>query len=128
MTMKPPRLATWILESLVDGPHRDGLIGDLHEQFAEGRSAAWYWRQTILAVAHRVACDVKEERFLALRGLFAGWTVLIAWSYAVTRSYAAVAWAYRVRLRHWPSSSLWLMFGAFDLTPLCIGAAVAGWL
>ncbi len=47
---QPPILATRLLEMLASGPHGDALAGDLIEQYRQGRSAAWYWRQVLLAI------------------------------------------------------------------------------
>src|SRR5947208_7195767 len=41
----------------VDG----ALIGDLVEQHRAGRSALWLWRQTVIAVAARVASTVPSD-------------------------------------------------------------------
>ncbi len=49
-TLQPPALATKLLELLSSGPDSDAIAGDLIEQYREGRSAVWYWRQVILAV------------------------------------------------------------------------------
>jgi hypothetical protein len=48
---KPPVLATWLLKrsGIADG--NAPLAGDLLEEFQSGRSAAWYWRQTFMAIA-----------------------------------------------------------------------------
>ena len=46
--MKPPRVATWLLERL--GPTNGPLAGDLVEEHRRGRSAAWYWRQVVVAI------------------------------------------------------------------------------
>jgi preprotein translocase subunit SecY len=45
--MKPPRLATWLLDQL--GPS-EALAGDLIEEYARRGSAFWFWRQVIMAV------------------------------------------------------------------------------
>lgn len=50
-TRLPPRLATWLLERFGNGRSNESLIGDLHEQFAQGRSAGWYWSQVLRALA-----------------------------------------------------------------------------
>jgi hypothetical protein len=47
--MNPPRLALALLNRFV--PDDEPLTGDLIEEFAAGRSRAWFWRQTIAAVA-----------------------------------------------------------------------------
>lgn len=46
----PPKLATWVLTHLDLGTHGDSLAGDLLEQYAQGRSRLWYWRQVGVAV------------------------------------------------------------------------------
>jgi hypothetical protein len=43
---RPPRLAIWLLKSLGFIRRNPALIGDLLEEFRNGRSEAWYWRQT----------------------------------------------------------------------------------
>jgi hypothetical protein len=50
-TRTPPRLATWLLERFGNGRRNESLLGDLHEQFAQGRSAGWYWSQVLRALA-----------------------------------------------------------------------------
>jgi hypothetical protein len=46
----PPKLATWLLQLLAAGRHSESLAGDLMEQFAQGRSRLWYWRQVVMAI------------------------------------------------------------------------------
>jgi uncharacterized protein involved in exopolysaccharide biosynthesis len=47
---RPPRLADWLLQRIATGPRQQSILGDLHEQYKRGRSAAWYWRQTITTI------------------------------------------------------------------------------
>ena len=54
---QPPILATRLLERLASGPHGDAILGDLIEQYRQGRSAAWYWRQVLLAILVGLAKD-----------------------------------------------------------------------
>jgi putative ABC transport system permease protein len=56
---EPPRLALRLLDRRLPEAHRESLIGDLAESFAEramrdGQNAArrWFWRQTALALLH----------------------------------------------------------------------------
>ncbi len=53
-----PILATKLLGWFVSGPHGDALTGDLIEQYRQGRSAVWYWRQTLLAI---IVCLAKDR-------------------------------------------------------------------
>jgi hypothetical protein len=56
-TSQPPTLATKLLEMLAPGPHGDAVAGDLVEQYRQGRSAAWYWRQVLMAILVGLAKD-----------------------------------------------------------------------
>jgi hypothetical protein len=58
--MKPSRrslLAAKLLERFLSGPHGDALAGDLLEQYRQGRSTAWYWRQVLSAIVVSLASD-----------------------------------------------------------------------
>jgi hypothetical protein len=48
---RPPVLATWMLRRFTSGPHSEAFQGDLFEAWRGGCSAAWYWRQVLIAVA-----------------------------------------------------------------------------
>jgi len=48
--LTPPPLATWLLEHLRLSGSGDALPGDLLEDFGQGRSATWYWRQVLVAI------------------------------------------------------------------------------
>ena len=67
--MSPPRLATWLLGWL-EGTCSP-LVGDLHEEWQHGRSAGWFWRQTMSVLYGRAARYAAEHRPLALLGLVA---------------------------------------------------------
>jgi hypothetical protein len=79
---EPPFIATWILERLTPGNSNDALLGDLLEEFRSGRSAGWYWRQVLAAVAN--GC-FREMRVHWLVVVFAALWVIPAqawWSFA----------------------------------------------
>ena len=44
-------LATWMLEHVTFGSPNESLSGDLLEELRSGRSAGWYWRQALSAIA-----------------------------------------------------------------------------
>jgi preprotein translocase subunit SecY len=46
--MRPPVLATWLLEHAARGNH--ALVGDLFEEYRRRRSSVWYWRQVLTVV------------------------------------------------------------------------------
>lgn len=49
-SLDPPKLATWLIEQFSPILQNAPLAGDLMEEFKEGRSAAWYWRQAFWAI------------------------------------------------------------------------------
>ena len=51
MRLRPaPALATWFLKLVCSSPEHESLIGDLVEQYQQGRGRLWYWRQVIVIV------------------------------------------------------------------------------
>ncbi len=78
---QPPILATRLLKWLAPGPHGDALAGDLMEQYREGRSTAWYWRQALLGI---VVCLAKD-RTLGGLAVFGSLLVLLLMTVSVGR-------------------------------------------
>ncbi len=50
MRREPPAFAMWLLRQWGSPYHGDSLAGDLIEQFQEGRTRAWCWRQVAAAI------------------------------------------------------------------------------
>jgi hypothetical protein len=50
MSSRASRMFAGVLLGQIRGHRAESLIGDLTEQYAQGRSAPWYWRQVLLAV------------------------------------------------------------------------------
>ena len=46
----PPKLALWLLKVWGSPYHNESLAGDLFEQYQDGRSRAWCWRQVCAAI------------------------------------------------------------------------------
>src|SRR5262249_13862540 len=67
----PPRLASWLLKHFGPRLSLEALTGDLHEGFSQGKSAAWYWRQVLAAIAWR--------KHLRSRLIWAGFSCLVTW-------------------------------------------------
>jgi hypothetical protein len=55
----PPRLARWLLKHFGPAYRRESLLGDLLEEYQEGRTPAWYWRQTGAALLIRAASSLR---------------------------------------------------------------------
>ena len=87
---RPPVLATWLVEHLIPGDRNEALAGDLLEQFSEGRSAAWYWREALVAIAVGFSKEVRilwmalgfTLLWISALSLFCGriWTTALPWS------------------------------------------------
>lgn len=86
---KPPALATWLLKRSGIANRNIPLDGDLLEEFQTGRSAAWYWRQTLMAIATGMCRDVWMAR-----GYFGAFSI----GYA-----AQVCVAFVLRRNSWPT-------------------------
>lgn len=81
---QPPLVATWLAQRLISGPRRESLLGDLIEQYRQGRSGIWYWRQVLAAILVGTAHDLGARKMLALRALTIGWTLYYLFSFPVT--------------------------------------------
>jgi hypothetical protein len=102
---RPPALASWMLRHLTPGPRREDLAGDLLEELCNGRSRAWYWRQSLAAVA---IANRRHARHYTLAALFA-----VLWSlplpllqFHAFRSAAFQSAFVRLIQLDWPSSAL----------------------
>jgi hypothetical protein len=69
---QPPRVASWLLQSLGCSVDNDAVLGDLSERYREGKTRAWYWKQTLVAIAVSTFQDIQARKLLALRALTAG--------------------------------------------------------
>jgi len=69
---QPPRLATWLLERFCTDV---ALAGDLIEQYRDGRSVVWYWKQAISAVNVYSVSQILEHKWLALRAIATGYVI-----------------------------------------------------
>ena len=81
----PSAVATWILEHLCPGGRNDALAGDLLEEFRQGRSSLWYWRQVLAAIAVGWAKALRANSMAFLFALLwalpatAFWIAVIRW-------------------------------------------------
>jgi hypothetical protein len=69
---QPPRVATWLLERFCSDP---ALAGDLVEEYGRRRSAAWYWKQAIVAVSVYPVSQIIEHKWLAIRAIAIGYVI-----------------------------------------------------
>lgn len=106
-TRKPPKLAAWLLQSLGgNGP----LAGDLREDFQNGRSTGWYWRQSLWAVASGLG-----RGFWVLRFYFLAFSL----GFAAQAAVAFVLWrlSWPPQLHGWPLAAVWVLYAAWLSEP-----------
>ncbi len=60
----PPRAATWLLRHF--GRGNEPLAGDPLDEFRDGRTAHWYWRQVMTAILTDVPKRIWANRALGL--------------------------------------------------------------
>src|SRR4051812_45968431 len=61
MNRAPPRVAVWCLTHLARSERGQAVLGDLLERFEEGETRAWFWRQTLAALAYGFARAVRDH-------------------------------------------------------------------
>lgn len=126
----PPRLASWLLRRLADGPTRESLIGDIDEQFARGRTSSWYWRQALSAILVGVARGVRHHRPLVIRSVILTWGIVIAWVESTWMLYLWVSdkWVYARANSSVILFEFWIPFGGGLCLVWCVGSAISGWM
>jgi hypothetical protein len=80
---QPPTVATWLLRQFGCGPRNGAILGDLMEQYGQGRSRSWYWRQVFMAVGESFITEIRLHKLLLLRALVIGTAFKIASSYSM---------------------------------------------
>jgi hypothetical protein len=126
-TSHPPAVATWLLEKLDGGSTREAVAGDLVEQYRQGRSRAWYWRQVLAAILIGSFRDARVHWVIALRGMAIGWSVLTLFS----RFVAPLVFQPIFRVmndRGW-LMSIWRVYYWYPVWAImCVGSVGTGWI
>jgi hypothetical protein len=125
---KPPAVAIWMLEHLQLGNKNLALEGDLLEQFHQGRSAAWYWRQVLAALFTSFLGQMRVLWVAA--GFTMVWTVVLnassQWLLHASRSHLfSLVFGWGVTLA-WPVSEIYAItfFAALTAVPLLISLSL----
>ena len=82
----PPTVASWLLRHLAFGPD-DALAGDLVEQFQQGRSSLWYWRQVLWTILARALADARVNKRVTIRAAIVSVIIVIVWAYTTRALY-----------------------------------------
>jgi hypothetical protein len=128
---QPPRLANWLLHHLASGPKPESLVGDLIEQYRNGRSATWYWRQVLTAILVGVTRDIRAHKLLAIRAVVIGHLLYFLFSFPVNW----LSSESRVWIMDWVARtgrySYWWVFWSAHLPAsffVYVACAVSGWV
>lgn len=126
----PPRLADWLLHRLASGPRQPSLVGDLHEQYRNGRTGAWYWRQTARAIAASTVRDIGRHPVLAIRAVMLTYVLLIPWVFFTGYVYGTTKWWMNDHVLRGSVllEDAWNIYAAPLLIAWCLGWGLAGWL
>ena len=123
-----PKIATWLLKRLNSTPDNEALIGDLVEQYLQGRSRLWYWKQTFLAIAVSFGGEISRHPALTLRAVASGWAVIFLYRLLFRPSTVALSITLSVMQLHAHGvlyGALSHLYWYFIYTPVL---AAAGWL
>jgi hypothetical protein len=97
-------LATWMLEHVTLGSPNESLSGDLLEEFQSGRTAGWYWRQALTAIA--ITLSSKSRAYVLPLVFSACWSIVYpALLLSITRSRPTQTTLERMAAHDWPYSS-----------------------
>lgn len=73
---QPPIMATWLLTQFGCSPNNDAVIGDLAEQYHQGQTSIWYWKQTLIAIIRSVFREIGSHKWLVFRAVVVGWIMI----------------------------------------------------
>lgn len=111
---EPPALATALLELLIRPRTSAGLIGDLIEEYRNGRSRTWYWQQTIVALVLSAFREGREHKLQASSAIVLGYLCGASLCYFTTSAAGKFVGGYTAYLLFLP-----LAF---------VSAAISGWI
>ncbi len=123
----PPIVANWLLQHLLSGEENEALVGDMMEDFRNGRSNLWYWKQVLAAIVVSSRDEVRAHALIAVKALITGWAAQFMFQF--------VAWGLLIRFHLWlPLHQNLLLFFGYGVaaslswlilwTPIWIGS---GW-
>ncbi len=133
MMKRTPFLPTWLLKHLGCSSDNDAVMGDLSERYQQGKTAAWYWKQTLVAVIVSAFDEVRGHKWLTFRSVLVGW---IVFSYLLLPStgsiFKSILESYReFETASWNSAAVttfsYAIIGIFVCLTFVIGM-ITGWI
>lgn len=101
-----PSIARWLLQHFGSSPNNDAIMGDIAEQYAQGRSRIWYWQQVVTAIAISMIRECWNHKLLAGQALVRGWLGLYLCSYLGRLFGNLASWSRWLACRLDPSAGL----------------------
>jgi hypothetical protein len=81
MSVRPPRLATWLLTRFSLGAHGEAIAGDLLEQYEARPRRLWYWRQVLSAVRADIVSTIAAHKWGTAGAVVGGWVLYFVTSF-----------------------------------------------
>jgi hypothetical protein len=117
--LKPPVIATWLLDRFGVTRRNEALAGDLIEEFHSSNSRAWYWAQALIAILVNVRADLWAHKLLGIRAILVG--EIASTILTITFANALTRWGPRFTIT---SATWWLC----TLGAALVINGVSGWL
>jgi hypothetical protein len=105
------------------------VVGDLEERYRNGKSRAWYWRQSITAIATSTIHEIRNHRLHSFRAALVGWVFLRYFLLpivatiipAIGNTFAPDTW------QHWFTPSWFAIIGLAIFSTFAAGI-LSGWV
>lgn len=125
---EPPILSTWMLERLAPRDKRESQIGDLREQYHDGRSAWWYRRQVLTTIVAGVAAEISAHKLRAVRAFLTACLAffLLSVLYGAVRHTLFIDWDWAPRKPELLRQAI-VYYGVPFEIGMCLGLVAAGW-
>ena len=85
---RPPRIAGWLLRHFGCSTNNDSILGDIDEQYAEGKSQAWYWNEVIESIFAGACAHIFRKGGVTMKRV-------IAWAFILVVVFSLGFWTAR---------------------------------
>ena len=120
-----PQIARWLLKHFGSSPDNDAIIGDIDEQYSQGHSRAWYWRQVWIAIVVGLFDECREHKWVTARALLMGLTLLLFFPQSFNFLLRDLLFALESWSRWWRQSWILPLAWTFYAVVFCM---TSGWL
>ncbi len=118
-----PSVSIWFLRHFGCSTKNESIIGDLVEQYQQGRSRVWYWRQVFIAILVSFVTEIRLNKLLAVRALLIGNVLKISSLY-----FLPIAWGWWIGPHPWESPNRFIVLGAVTIVLCASSARLVAWL